>query len=215
MRKILFILGLALACSNMHAQKILHPLSDDKLMHYGGFIGVNLPSYIVRPETVYSPTLGFGVTFGGYVDVKLSRYLNFRLCPNYNINFVSINTKSDTDIYRAKFMPISIPAYLKWSAERKGNYKPYLLAGGGFSVDAEAFKKEEKKNIFTKKMIYFAEIGLGCDYYTNWFRGAPEIKYQISLNNIVDPMNSAEGKIKNISKLHYHQISLIFNFGSL
>lgn len=227
MRKILFILGLALACSNMHAQKMLHTLSDDQLLHYGGFIGFNIPSYIVQPEEIYTPKVGFGVKIGGYVDLRVSKHLNLRVCPAFNANFINLQTiTSDTIIEQLQVMPIEIPLYLKWSAERKGNYRPYVLGGGGLSCDISAFGEEES-NILVNRIDYFAALGLGCDFYTEWFRCCPEIRYQIGFNNMLAEKNGDSwGKngwtphenpifMQKLEKLIYHQVSIVFNFGSL
>ena len=230
MRKVLLIIGLLVAFSGVYAQKkMLHVLSDDKLMHYGGFIGVNMPSYLIQPENIYSPSVGGGVSIGGYVDLRMCKYLNLRFCPSYNANFITVQAIRPDTIHNTQtmVMPISLPLYIKWSAKRKWNYCPYVLGGGGVSFDISA-KSKANKNILTKNFDYFAVVGLGCDFYNKWFRCSPEIKYQFGFNNLLaeDNKDGTWGKdgwsphnekyyMQTLKELGYHQISIVFNFGSL
>lgn len=229
MRKVLLIIGLMMACCSMHAadRKENHPYSDDNVMHYGGFIGVNLPSYIVRPQEMFTtPHVGYGLTIGGYVDVRMGKYLNLRVSPSYNANFLNIR-RIGVDSINSLVMPFAIPLHIKWSAKRIGNYKPYLIGGGGVSFDFNAFD-EEKKELLTKKMNYFAEVGLGCDFFSKWFRCSPELRYQFGFNNMLMPQNEDgtwgdngwkpsknEAYMQNLEQMLYHQVSIVFNFGSL
>ncbi|MBR2936720.1 MAG: PorT family protein [Paludibacteraceae bacterium] len=226
MRKILLIICVLCLSGNIWAQRTNHPLSDDKLMHYGGFLGVNIPSYSIRPENFYAPAVGYGLTLGGYVDVRLAKYLNLRLCPSINFNTINIK-QLDKDSVNMLVMPFAVPLQLKWSAERKVNYRPFVMVGGGVSFDFNTVD-EDKKKILTKKLNYFVEGGFGCDFYTKWFRCSPEIKYQLGFNNMLaeqnedgswgnnwTPAESDKSYMEGLEKLIYHQVSLIIHFGSL
>lgn len=208
------------------AQIINHPMSDDKLMHYGGFLGINIPSYIIQPDRFYAPTIGYGLAIGGYVDVRLASFLN--LCVSPAINFNTLNVKqSQRDSVNMLIMPISLPVHLKWSADRKDNYRPFVVIGGGISFDLNTINEDNKK-ILTKKLNYFVEGGFGCDFYNKWFRCSPEIKYQLGFNNMIAPKNE-EGNwgenwspaeddksyMEGIEKMLFHQVSLIIHFGSI
>lgn len=238
MKRLLLIINIVLLSCNLMAQTMNHPLSDDKLMHYGGFVGVNFPSYIIdfdeSKADVIQPKIGYGLVIGGYVDVRLCRYLNLKLSPSINFNTANIQKiqqiqktqQTDTNQTELLTMPISIPLELKWSAEREKNYRPFVIVGGGVSFDMN--HTDEGKKIFTKAINYFVEGGFGCDFYTKWFRCSPEIKYQIGFNDMCMPKDEwgNEGYgwapddndysyIDSIERLLFHQISLIINFGSL
>lgn len=226
MRKLILIISILALSNSLMAQKMHHPLSDSQLMHYGGFIGVNIPSYIIQPETFYTPTVGYGLAIGGYVDVRLAEHLNLRLSPSINFNNMNVR-KVSNDSINVLIMPISVPLHLKWSAERKMNYRPYVVVGGGISYDFNTIDEDTKK-VLTKKFNYFVEGGFGCDFYTKWFRCSPELKYQIGFNNMLADKNKdgswgndwtpAENDfsyMNSLTKMLYHQVSLIINFGSL
>ena len=232
MRKLLLIISIVLLNCTLVAQKMNHPLSDDKLMHYGGFVGMNFPSYIIDFDDnlvdIIQPHIGYGLIIGGYVDVRLSKHLNLKLSPSINFNTTNIQKIQHTDTSKTELltMPISIPLQLKWSAERETNYRPFVIVGGGVSFDMN--NPDEEKKIYTKTINYFVEGGFGCDFYTKWFRCSPEIKYQIGFNDMLLPEekwgNEGYGwtppendytYINSIKSLLFHQISLIINFGSL
>ena len=227
MKKYLLIISALLLSWSTMAQKENHPFSDDKLLHFGGFIGVNFPSYIIEsPNDIISvPNVGYGLSIGGYVDLRLCRYLTIQVNPSINFNTITLqhDTTSTTEQLT---MPISIPLHLKWAAERETNYRPYIIVGGGVSFDMN--NPDENKKVYTKTTNYFVDGGFGCDCYTKWFRCSPEIKYQIGFNNMVLPEEkwgeNGHGWVPpendyqymdNIGRMLYHQISLIINFGSL
>jgi hypothetical protein len=188
----------------------------------------------VQPENLFCPTLGFGVSVGGYIDVRLAKYLNLRLCPSA-VDFSYINVADINESTNVSTMALSIPLLLKWSAERINNYRPYILAGGGVKYSYNQFSLS-KADILVKRFNYFAEVGIGCDIYSQISRSAPEIKYQIGFNNLlpekieeVDESGKhtnywgknnwtpahTEKYMLNITDILYHQVSFIFHFGSL
>lgn len=226
MRKLILIISVLALSNGLMAQSMHYPLADEKLMHYGGMLGVNIPSYILRPESIYSPSMGYGLVIGGYVDVRLSQHLNLRVSPNINFNYINIRQQSG-DSCNVLVMPIALPVHLKWSAERKMNYRPYVVVGGGVSYDMNTID-EEKKKVLTKKFNYFVEGGFGCDFYTKWCRCSPELKYQLGFNDMLAPKNE-DGSwgedwmpdnndfsyMNTLNKMLYHQVSLVIHFGSL
>lgn len=221
-----------------------NPYVDDKLIHFGFSLGVDFLSYSVegadslmqmdKYQAVYharttSPGVGFSVGF--IADLRLARHLNLRFCPGMHFGERTLTYKSyqDTDISGTNCtnnrpsvlcLPIDIPLYLKWSAEREVNYRPYVTLGGGVSFD---LGRSKDKVLLQQTMDYFLDIGIGCDLYFRWFKLAPEIRYRIGFNNVLTPIADAEKEdwklpagdffyTDALSKLTNQQISLIFNF---
>ena len=136
-----------------------NPYVDDKLIHFGFSLGVDFLSYSVegadslmqmdKYQAVYharttAPGVGFSVGF--IADLRLARHLNLRFCPGMHFGERTLTYMSyqDTDISGTNCtnnrpsvlcLPIDIPLYLKWSAEREVNYRPYVTLGGGVSFD--------------------------------------------------------------------------------
>lgn len=221
-----------------------NPYVDDKLIHFGFSLGVDFLSYSVegadslmqmdKYQAVYharttAPGVGFSVGF--IADLRLARHLNLRFCPGMHFGERTLTYMSyqDTDISGTNCtnnrpsvlcLPIDIPLYLKWSAEREVNYRPYVTLGGGVSFD---LGRSKDKVLLQQTMDYFLDIGIGCDLYFRWFKLAPEIRYRIGFNNVLTPIADAEKEdwklpagdffyTDALSKLTNQQISLIFNF---
>lgn len=240
---IIFLLSLVSIVS-LKAQN--NPYVDDKLIHFGFSLGMDFLSYAIQETDtalqlemhdaayhtrVSAPSMGFAVGF--ITDLRLTRHLNLRFCPALHFGQRTITYKSyqkvDSLISGALCtnnkpsilsIPISIPLYIKWSAEREVNYRPYVIAGGGISYDV---MRDKDKVILPKPFDCFVEVGFGCDFYFRWFKCCPEIRYRVGFLDVLTPVADREKEKWNIgesdyfytdaiSKLNNHQISLIFNF---
>jgi hypothetical protein len=127
-------------------------------------------------------------------------------CPNNKPNLLSI--------------PISVPLYLKWSAEREVNYRPYVMAGGGVSYDVV---RDKEKVILHKPFDAFISAGFGCDFYFRWFKLCPEIKYQIGFLDAHVPTSQTQDNAWGLSagdyfysnaikRMTHQKLSIVFNF---
>ena len=227
-----------------------NPYVDDKLLHFGFFLGMDFLSYDIegysaeeqqklspfQSDTTYhvrvsAPSMGFAVGF--ITDLRLTRYLSLRFSPALHFGQRTIRYTSD-DIAENEIhgnscpnnkpnllsIPISVPLYLKWSAEREVNYRPYVMAGGGVSYDVV---RDKEKVILTKPFDCFVEVGFGCDFYFRWFKFCPELRYRVGfldkITSIADgenvgwqPSKQDHFYTNTIRKMTNQQLSLIFNF---
>ena len=218
------------------------PYVDDKLFHFGFQLGVNFSSYgitdseqeieniITGQKEIYHARVssilpGFNVGF--ISDLRLCRYLNLRFCPGmqFTSRTISYKTESGNEVkgspgYGSSVdvlaMPVYLPLYLKWSAAREGNYRPYVIGGGGVSFNVS---RDREKPVLMNMMDYFAEIGFGCDFYFRWFKFCPEITYRIGFGNQIYPADQRmelapqDAFYSNaILKMTNHCVCLTFNF---
>lgn len=187
-------------------------------------------------DTVYharTSNLGMGFSVGFIADLRLTRYLSLRCCPGMHfgertITYMSYQVPDSlirgTTCLNNKpsvlCLPIDIPFYLKWSAEREVNYRPYVTLGGGVSFD---LGRKKDKVLLQKTFDYFLELGIGCDLYFPWFKFAPELRYRIGFNNVLTPIDDCDNEkwllpkgdffyTDALSRLTNQQISLVFNF---
>ena len=169
---------------------------------------------------------GFHVGF--ITDLRLCQYLNLRFCPGMQFSSRTLTYKSESgrkvqgtpgktgpnvDVLA---MPVNLPLYLKWSAMREGNYRPYVIGGGGVSFNVS---RDRDKPVLLNLMDYFCEVGFGVDLYFRWFKFCPEITYRIGFANQLCP---AEGRMElspqdafysnSLSRLTSHCVCLTFNF---
>jgi hypothetical protein len=105
-------------------------------------------------------------------------------------------------------MPIDLPLYLKFSAERLSNFRPYVIAGGGVSFNV--FRPKEKP-ILLNITDYFCQVGFGCDLYFPWFKLCPEITYRIGFANQLCPLNERKDAYNSYDHFYTYSILTMTN----
>lgn len=207
----LFIAGMGFAC---RAEGNL-PYVDQKFIHFGFLLGVNSMDFKATPiDSARVSTLRPGFSVGIISDMRLTRYLNLRFTPTLHfserqLNFKSRNTSllapQDTTI---QSIPFCIPIYLKYSAERYGNFRPYVIWGGGVAIDMFRDKISTELSLLNN-MNFYTEFGVGCDIYFSFFKLCPELKYSVGFNDIRNHNYRTQIPVE---KLTSRMLTLCFNF---
>ena len=243
-KKIIITILICVSALSAQAQMAQNrPYVDDKLFHFGFQLGINFSGFGVTDseEPITNPlngqteiyharvsTLLPGFHVGFVTDLRLCDYLNLRFCPGlqFTNRTIKYKTESGNPVQGTPGMygnhidvlsiPLYIPLYLKWTAAREGNYRPYVIGGGGVSVNVS---RDREKPVLLNMMDYFCEVGFGCDLYFRWFKLCPELTYRIGFANQLSP---AEGRMElapqdafytnSISRLTNQCICLTFNF---
>lgn len=223
---ILFTLGLN-SVSRAQSGNLLYV--DDKFIHFGFSLGMNTMDFGIGSSlqtidgNVYHvdvSTLKPGFSVGIISDMRLARYLNLRFTPTLHfgerqLNYISQNSRDSITITS---IPIALPIYLKYSAERKGNIRPYLLWGAGVSIDLATNKENP---VLLKPIDVYTEFGVGCDLYFSFFKLAPELKFGVGFNDLFTPLDLRDaGQISQqdqkfslaLSRLTSRILTLSFNF---
>jgi len=194
------------------------PYVDQKIIHFGFLLGVNAMDFNVTPhDSARVSTLKPGFTVGIISDLRLNRYLNLRFTPTLYFGERKLSYLGN-DSVEISSIPICFPIYLKYSAERKGNYRPYVICGAGVSFDL-ATSANSDNPVTLKPLDFYTEFGVGCDIYFSFFKLAPELKYSIGFGNILVPgkdrvgLSQAKQRFSNaLSRLTSKMITLSFNF---
>lgn len=213
-----------------------NPYIDDKLVHFGFSLGVNMMAYGVTESGmeidgeryhVRQSGLMPGFSVGFITDLRLCRFLNLRFVPGLSFASRTLSYKSESgnpvagslgtnEHVEILAIPISLPLQLKWSAARENNYRPYVVVGGGASYNVFP---DRKKAVCQGGWDAFVEAGFGCDFYFSWFKFCPEIKYQIGFLNQLMPLEGRTEVVpadffytQAIGRLTNHTISIVFNF---
>ncbi len=212
-----------------------NPYVDDKVVHFGFSLGLNLMSFNITDSEemiegevyhvrVSNLTPGFQVGF--ITDVRLCRYLNLRFTPGLEFSSRTLQyiSESGKEIKTARYgdkldllaIPITLPLYLKFSAEREKNYRPYVIAGGGINYNVS---RDREKPVLLNGLDYFVSVGFGVDLYLRWFKLCPEIKYQIGFANLLSPVDNRPEVARQdmfytqaIQRMNSQMISIVFNF---
>lgn len=214
---------------------MVNPYADEKRVHFGFSISMNMMGLVVRDSElpingeiyharVSNLTPGFSVGFVS--DVRLARCLNLRFTPalNFASRTITYKTQSGNPVRGSGengnkvsmlSMPIDVPLYLKWSAQREANYRPYVIAGGGVAYNVS---RDPEKPILLKPFDYFVSAGFGCDIYLKWFKLCPEIRYQIGFANLLTPVSERDLVEQDhfytnaLKRLNSQMLIISFNF---
>ncbi|MHB9055082.1 MAG: type IX secretion/gliding motility protein PorT/SprT [Paludibacteraceae bacterium] len=222
LRSILIIFLLFLISGNSVSAQGNLPFADDKPVHFGFSLGMNFMDFAVIPASkdydasVTNIIPGFSV--GAVSDLRLNRYLNLRFTPTLMLNQRVLNF-SDSTSADLLAVPLYMPVYLKYSSERTGNFRPYLIAGGGLWMD---WGRNKEKTVLLRPFDVLLEAGAGCNLYFSFFKLAPELKFSFGLNNMLTPLNERDAgallnpqtinQTESLNKLTTRMITLTFNF---
>lgn len=201
---------------------------DSKPFRFGFSLGLNTLDFGIKNslqeidgEVYYAEVSNLkpGFSVGIVTDMLLHRYLNLRFTPTLHFGERELTYGNESGDKKYSVLvpsvPLTLPFYLKYSSERYGDLRPYLIGGGGVYFD---LGQNKEKPVYLRTFDTFVEFGVGCDIYFSFFKLAPELKFAIGFNDVFYPNPNpnilAEDKLKNIalSKLTSRMITLTFNF---
>lgn len=212
------------------------PQVDNKRWHFGFILGMNLADFTTAPNTNwvdkdgntwYSASAGLAPEFavGMIVDLRLVEYLNLRFTPTLglgqrNVSYTcytpeGVMIPEKTTTIPIQTTTIDVPFYLKYSARRYGNVRPYIIVGGGPQFNVYLNPEDP---ILLNPVDVQISFGIGMNIYTEYFKLCPEIKFGFGL---LDQLNQNHPEIEGtayepytraVEKLTSRVLSITFNF---
>lgn len=182
------------------------PTFDDRLLHYGYFVGINSYDFKFFYDKNYyeanyndievQSSTGFNVGLIG--DLRVNKYINIRIEPGLYYSkrdLIYPNNSLFTDesdlLREVKSTYIHLPLMFKFSAARINNYRPFVLAGisKDFNLSSNSKNIDDNfSNVFrTESQNINYEIGLGFDFYLFYFKFSPSIRGIFSMKNELIP----------------------------
>lgn len=236
MKRILLILTLLIASQSVSAQlfsreKIKNKENfDKKLLTWGFFLGLNSYDYQFNyernePDILVETSTGFSV--GLISNLRISNHLDLRFEPGlfitqrnlqYDPTYFSGSEFTDADLLReVKSTYVHFPLLLKMSTKRLNNFKPFILAGLSTSINLSSNEENPDDNsageFRSTKNVLFYELGIGIDFYNQWFKFTPSIRGIFAINDElvrdVDPDSPWTG---NVTTMKTRGIFLNFTF---
>ena len=197
---------------------------DKQKYHFGYFLGFNSYDFKIQYKTLGKEilvrnTVGFNV--GLVANLRLNESFNLRFEPGLYFNQRNIGFPGFTKTFDAerevKSTYLHFPLLLKYSANRIGNVRPYLLGGVGTALNLSSnatIPEDNKNNVFrTIKWTQFYEVGVGIDLYLEYFKFSPSVRGVFSMNDELirdtDPNSPWTG---NISSMQTRGIFVNFTF---
>jgi hypothetical protein len=165
-----------------------HENWDKQRVHYGYFLGFNMMDFkidYIDPQQKEIEVLdGFGFNLGIVGNLRIFDNLDLRFEPGFyytqrNLMFPGFdqNFKSFRET-NASYL--HFPLLLKFSSQRIGNFRPYLVAGGSFTYNLASNHKvleDLSNNIFRVQPFFSSlELGFGVDFYLPYFKFSPSIR---------------------------------------
>lgn len=189
----------ALCTSAQLNDKVLNrPYADLKRVHLGFSVGVAMHNLSLTNNGTVSPegnawfgevpSLSPGFTVGVLADLRLSNHLNLRLSPGMQFGSKTVkwrdamNPDAALSSQNVKSTFVVLPLDLKVSALRYRNVRPYVVGGVMGVLDVSKRRREQLQFNNTDAML---TIGFGCDFYMQYFKFCPEVKFCFGLSNIL------------------------------
>jgi len=168
------------------------------------------------------PTMGFTVGIVG--NLRLGKYFDLRFIPSLsfgerNLDYVIKKYRNGEDnlVKIRKNIPstfVELPFHLKYKSQRLNNIRAYVLTGFNYRIDlaSQANKKKDQNQIQVKlnrNDIYY-ELGVGFDFYFEWFKFGTELKMSYGLMDVLKSENNIY--TEGIDKLRSKVFQLSFTF---
>jgi hypothetical protein len=169
------------------------------------FKGKQLPEFDLGYSNVDSamifgieprPSVGFTVGIVG--DLRLGEYFNLRFIPS--LAFGSRDLNYAAQLYRSQdTIPVNLnqrinstfvefPFLLKYKSERVHNMRAYVTGGAKFSFDLASQANKKEDDNYEPKLLRtdtYGVVGVGIDYYMNWFKFGVELSMSYGLKDIL------------------------------
>jgi hypothetical protein len=205
---------------------------DYKTFRFGFLLGTNMMDLKIRhTEQVQEGKIYYadvsdltpGFTVGLITDLRLHRYFDLRFTPTLllgnrilSFNTLDTNTGIMTPDKKVNIfsLPVDFPLMLRYSAERWGNFRPYVQVGIGTCFD---LGRDELKDVTLNLSDFYFTFGAGCDLYFRYFKLSPELRINLGQTNILTPKSQTDDTAINLkytnafSALYSRIVILSFN----
>ena len=164
---------------------------DKKFLNWGYFLGFNQYDFKFeykndlgprQTDVLVSKNVGFNVGLIG--EMRLNEFLDLRFEPGLfyskrDLGFPGFSAENQA-IREVRSTYISLPLLLKASARRIGNWKPFVIGGGGMAINLGSNEDSPDDNssgtFRMKKQVFNYELGFGIDFYLEYFKFSPSIR---------------------------------------
>ena len=181
-------------------------------------------NFIVTPENdrkqfdsllVIEPVPELGFNIGIVSSLKLAEYFKLRFVPTLSFGdrvieytIVRDGVKLTTEQKRIESTYIDLPFTLKYSSKRLNNTRAYVLGGARYSIDLASQAKKQANNRDVLLKLYHNDyaltLGVGFDFFTNYFKFGTEIQMAYGMRNLLIKENNVytQSIDKLNSKIH-------------
>ncbi|MDR1181081.1 MAG: PorT family protein [Bacteroidales bacterium] len=206
------------------------PDYDTKRFHFGFSLGFNYANFTIKPQSnlnpfdsllVVQPGGMAGFDIGIVSNMHLGRFFDLRFIPSLSLIERKVNYKLEyrkntvgTETQDIESVNLNFPLLLKFKSSRMGNVRFYLISGAQYSIDlATRSKKRNNGNDIYLKLSASdlqAQIGVGIDFYLQYFKFAIEAKMSYgTLNLLKNENNILTNSVQSLRSKSFH-LSFLF-----
>ncbi|MDR1459101.1 MAG: PorT family protein [Bacteroidales bacterium] len=206
------------------------PDYDTKRFHFGFSLGFNYATFTIKPQSnlnpfdsllVIEPTGMAGFDIGIVSNMHLGRFFDLRFIPSLSLIDRKVTYKLEykkdaigTESHDIESVNLNFPLLVKFKSSRMGNVRFYVITGAQYSIDlATRSKKRNNGNEVYLKLRASdlqAQIGVGIDFYLQYFKFAIEAKMSYgTLNLLKNENNILTNSIQSLRSKSFH-ISFLF-----
>jgi len=228
----LFILGATPTV--LHAQKRQKPKNlrnfDRKVVHFGFSLGINTMDFNMDHDIRLADTnlLGIeterqsGFNIGIVSALHFNPYFSLRFLPGLsfgqrNLKYTFNNADAPPVVVKqVESTLIEFPLNLKYRSARYNNFAAYVLVGAKYSLDLASERNTENNVPELDQIVrlnrdsYSWEVGVGLDFFLEYFKFSPEIKLSSGINNTLVDEDTVWSR--PLINLQPRMISITLNF---
>jgi len=198
---------------------------DKQRVHWGYYLGFNMYDfkidYINTPGVDISVKSVTGFNVGLVGNLRLQEYIDLRFEPGLyytqrDLTYPGFDKKIDA-LREVKSTYIHFPLLVKFSSQRIGNVRPYLVGGVSatlnLSSNNKAIEDNEQQRFRVLPWTKNYEVGFGVDFYLEYFKFSPSIRGVFGLSDELIRDNDPNSPwTSNIDALKTRAIFINFTF---
>ncbi|NWJ52346.1 MAG: PorT family protein [Bacteroidetes bacterium] len=187
---------------------------DNDPFHYGFLLGINQMDFSIQkidpnPGKIL-PSGSTGFTIGIVSSFRLTDNFHLRIIPSLSFGSkrileYSFAKKEITSTF------LEVPLILRYKGWRINNAQPFIQTGLKYAFDLHGVEDNTTSPLKLKKSDIYGVLGVGFDFYFDWFKMGVEGTMNYGLNDILDrtsPTQYVDGITSLRSKIF--QISVTF-----
>jgi len=210
-RKIIYFIIILSSCPFLGFSQLRYgglnlPDHDSKPYHFGINLGINKShfSFTHHPQFLNQDSImviesvnSTGINLAWLVNLNLSPHFDLRTYPldltfsekafEYTLTYPDVPVgEGKLTLKKVQSITLTLPLQVKFSSDRIGNFKVYMMGGVKYDIDlaSNARAKKAEDLVKIKKYDYGVELGLGFNFFFQSFILSPEIKVSNGLGNI-------------------------------
>lgn len=176
---------------------------DDKPLHFGFSLGMNLMDFNITPSQTYLDSDGYypevsllnpGINIQIVTNFRPAKYIDFRFLPGVsfgqrNVRYYDYGSREIiNENQRIESSFLEFPFLLKYKGDRLNNIRPYLIGGLNYRYDLAGKKiYDDEKEVYLRlrRSDLYYEFGAGLDFYLPYFKLSVELKMSNGIRDVI------------------------------